>query len=233
VNVLVGSLNGKISKAMLIKCQRVETANHSSILQVINNAINKIFPDGVDYKKFKLIVTDQAPVMLRVGKVLKETYPNLMHVTCLVHAIHRVCEEIRAQNPLVDKFISLTKRLLRKSAYRQQLFKTETGLKLPPNPVLVRWETWIRTAIYYSTNYSKVVNFINNLDSNSKIIKNLKMLIEINDLSDDFVEISEYEFLINSIEKLETDGLRMSEQKNILDDVKSKLKGKALVKLQN
>jgi hypothetical protein len=51
-------------------------------------------------------------------------------------------------------------------------------------------------------------------------------------LSDDFLEISEMEFIVQSITKLETEGLRMSEQLEILNVVKSKLKGEALTKLK-
>jgi hypothetical protein len=115
VNILIGSLDGKFSKPMLIKCQEIENAKHSAILQAINNALTKAFPNGIDYEKFRLLVTDQAKVMLKVGIVLKETYPNLNHITCIVHALHRVCEKIREGNHLVDKFISLMKKVLRKS----------------------------------------------------------------------------------------------------------------------
>jgi len=121
VNILIGSLNGKFSKPMLIKCQEIESAKHSAILQAINNALTKTFPNGIDYEKFKLLVTNQAKIMFKVGNVLKETYCNLNHITFIVHALHRVCEKIREGNQLVDKFISLMKKVLRKSAYRQQL----------------------------------------------------------------------------------------------------------------
>jgi len=109
-----------------------------------------------------------------------------------------------------------------------------TGLPLPPNTIIIRWGTWIRTAIYYSLNYSKVVNFINSLaiDSKSIAIKIFKALIQVDDLSNDFLVVSEMEFMVQSITKLETEGLRISEQLEIqLNDMKSKLKGQALIKL--
>jgi hypothetical protein len=57
-----------------------------------------------------------------------------MHITCLVHALNRVCEKIREDNALVDKFISLMKKVLRKSSRRQQLFKNATNLRWPTVP---------------------------------------------------------------------------------------------------
>jgi hypothetical protein len=51
-------------------------------------------------------------------------------------------------------------------------------------------------------------------------------------LSDSLIEISEFTFLIDSITKLESQGLRLKEQIEILDSVKSRLKGKPLEKLK-
>ncbi len=52
-------------------------------------------------------------------------------------------------------------------------------------------------------------------------------------MSDSLIEISEFTFLTDSITKLESQGLRLKEQLEILDNVKSKLKGKPLGKLKN
>ena len=105
------------------------------------------------------------------------------------------------------------KKILRKSAFRQQHYKTETQLPLPPKTVLTRWGTWISTAIFYSQNYQKVCAFINNssINSKSKAVNSLKTLISLNDLSNQFIELSELEFLIESINKLEAGGLRLKE----------------------
>ncbi len=46
------------------------------------------------------------------------------------------------------------------------------------------------------------------------------------------IEISEFTFLTDSITKLESQGLRLEEQIEILDSVKSRLKGKPLEKLK-
>jgi len=93
----------------------------------------------------------------------------------------------------------------------------------------------ISTAIFYSKNYQKVYDFINNLSENtkSKAVDSLKTLISLNDLSNQFIELSELEFLIDSINKLETGGLRLKEQLDILENVKSKLTGSLLIKLNS
>ncbi len=146
VNILVGSLGGNYCKPMLIKTQHVEVPNHTAFLQVINNAMNIIFKNDIKYGKLKLIVTDQARVMLKTVEVLKQFYPYVMHITCLVHALNRVCEKVREEIVLVNKFISLMKKVLRKSPRRQQLFKNATNLPLPRNPIIIRWNSWLNTA---------------------------------------------------------------------------------------
>jgi hypothetical protein len=132
----------------------------------------------------------------------------------------------------VDKFISLMEKVLRKSSRRQQSFKNATNLPLPPNSIIIRWNSWLNTTPYYAKDYSLICCFINNLENNSKAIRNIQTLISLNDLSDSLIEISEFTFLTHSITKLEGQGLRLKEQIEILDCVKSKLKGKPLEKLE-
>jgi hypothetical protein len=108
--------------------------------------MNIIFKNDIKYGKLKLIVTDQARVMLKTVEVLKQFYPYVMHITCLVHALNRVCEKVREEIVLVNKFISLMKKVLRKSPRRQQLFKNATNLPLPRNPIIIRWNSWLNTA---------------------------------------------------------------------------------------
>ena len=60
------------------------------------------------------MVSDQARYMLLAIKNLKLTnmYPNLHHITCIVHALHRVCEKIRLGNLLANKLIGDVKNVL-------------------------------------------------------------------------------------------------------------------------
>ncbi len=71
VNILVGSLSGNYCKPILITTQHIKVSNHTAFLQVINNAMNIIFKNNVKYGKLKLVITDQARVMLKTVKVLK------------------------------------------------------------------------------------------------------------------------------------------------------------------
>lgn len=112
---MVGILNGFPSKPMLVSTQFLEIVNSSTINQAFNKACQLIWPEGIKYDNVLLVVSDQATTMVKAISDAKVLYPNMKHVTCLDHALHRVCETIRSHNTYADKFIAAMKRVLRKS----------------------------------------------------------------------------------------------------------------------
>lgn len=103
------------------------------------DALNILYPKGLQYEKLLLIVSDRAKYMVLEIKNLKEMFPNLNHVTCLCHAIHNLCDKIRKDNPLANKFIGLIKEVLSKSPQREQIYFEITNLNLPPSVILTRY----------------------------------------------------------------------------------------------
>ncbi len=87
---------------------------------------------------------------------LKCFFPNLNHVTCLAHALHRVCLKIAEENQEINSLISLFKSIMAKSPLREYQFQQKTGLYLPVKPALTRWGTWLSAAYYYAQNYTKI-----------------------------------------------------------------------------
>lgn len=78
--------------------------------------------------------------MVKAGKSLKIFNPKMEQITCLAHALHRVCEEIRLQFPKVDKLISNMKKIFLKAPSRIQIFRNiAPNIPLPPEPILTRW----------------------------------------------------------------------------------------------
>ena len=148
LNVMVGTLDGKAKKSMLVLTKFLEKTNNSTVQQGILDALNILYPKGISNEKLLLIVTDRAKYMLLAIKNLKEMFPNLHHVTCICHAIHNLCDKIRKENPLANKFIGLVKDILSKSPQRQQTYFETTNLKLPPTVILTRWGTWIEAAVF-------------------------------------------------------------------------------------
>ena len=107
--------------------------------------------------KFLLLVTDSAAYMLKAGEALTTFYTNMVHLTCLAHALHRVAEEIRLQYPDVNNITSSVKNVFLKAPSRVLRFKDLLpNVPLPPEPVLIRWGTWVGAAMYYAEHISDV-----------------------------------------------------------------------------
>jgi hypothetical protein len=84
-----------------------------------------MLPDGVKFDNVSLLVTDMAPCMKKTEEGLSVSYHKLIHVTCVPHAFHRVCETIRLLYPNVDKLVANAKKIFEKSPAGIQLFKTK------------------------------------------------------------------------------------------------------------
>jgi hypothetical protein len=233
VNVLVGRLDGDKSKPMLVSTQFVEETNYKSIQQCFLDALNIIWPKKINYDKVWLVVTDQASYMLKAFDSLKsgDLFPNMHHITCIAHALHRVSLKITKENEEINSLISLFKKVTVKSPLREYQFRRITGLSLPPKPVVTRWGTWLNAAFYYSANYMKIHEFVSQLPNSSVAIRKLKQLFESQTLKSSLLEIRGMNFLTKAIEKLQTQSLKTSQQMEILENVRSQLSGKSLEKL--
>ena len=103
----------------------------------------------------------------------KDLFSNVNHITCLAHAVHNVCETIRDEFDLVNDFIGKTKRFLSYSKEERNNFREEVG-SLPPDPVITRWETFLKAAQFYYNHLTKAKSVIEKSDSQSKGTKQLK-----------------------------------------------------------
>jgi hypothetical protein len=104
------------------------------------------------------------------GKTLCNTYPKMIHLTCLAHAMHNVCENITKIYKSVNRLVSCGKKIFLKSQSRKQLFKDRYPLiPLPPEPVKTRWGSWIYAIEYYAKYYLNFKTFVNSLDANESI----------------------------------------------------------------
>ena len=90
----------------------------------------------------------------------------------------------------------------------------------------------MKAAFYYGNNFDKIKEFIKNLKDKSKAIASAKKLMESTDLQSKLLDSMQYTFLPKAIEKLEFKGLKFDEQISIVEQVKTKLNGSALAKLE-
>ena len=116
VNVIAGILHPDIPyEPFLISTQFRSSVNAEEIAQIVKQAVVNII--NADVSKILLFVSDAAATMLKVGQLLKEAFPNVLHLTCFAHAIHRICEVIWEEFPDVNKLISSCKNFVGSSIY--------------------------------------------------------------------------------------------------------------------
>lgn len=116
-----------------------------------------LWPTGGNEQNFKILYTDGAAYMIKAGQNLQVFYPSLLHVTCLAHALNLVAEVVRNEYPTVNKLISSTKKVFLKAPLRREVYATICpNIKLPPEPVLTRWGTWLEAVIFYQANFSAI-----------------------------------------------------------------------------
>jgi hypothetical protein len=102
--------------------------------------------------------------MIKTGEALKTFYPNMIHVTCVAHGLNGVLEKVPEIFPEVNKVVNNGKKILLKSLHRVEIYKNIMGSELPPEPVIIRWGTWLEAALFYTGHFNKFKIFSNALD---------------------------------------------------------------------
>ena len=88
---------------------------------------------------------------------MKILFPDLRHIGCVARNLHKVCEEMRNNTPIVDQFITNLEQTFKKYPSRITLFHDICpGIKLPPSPSITRWGTWIDGATYTCDNFESL-----------------------------------------------------------------------------
>ena len=104
--------------------------------------------------------------MKKAGVGLKIMFPKMVHVTCLAHGIHRVCEDIQVLFEDVDLLISNVKKVFIKAPSRVRVFRSiAPTLPLPPEPVLTRWGSWLTAALYHAEDIKRVLDNLNSKEA--------------------------------------------------------------------
>lgn len=136
----------------------------SKIISILGNLV------GVENleRYFKVLITDQAPNMIKTGQILKNIYANLKHVSCLVHLLHNICEKICDKAVIVDKYIALLKKILNKNPTKSELFYSYVNETLPKFPILIRFCTWLNFTTFIFDNYNELSTFFQRFDEKNE-----------------------------------------------------------------
>jgi len=77
--------------------------------------------------------------MKKAGRCIQTLYPKALHVTCLAHALHNVCEEVRAHFPKVDRLIAEMKKTFLKCPKRIAILNEKCpDIPNSPKPITTR-----------------------------------------------------------------------------------------------
>lgn len=235
-NVMVGILNGKPSKPMLVMSEELEKTNQFTIAQTVHKTLNLIWSnDATKFGKFRLLVTDAAAYMLAAGRALKQTFEHLKHVTCLAHALNLVCEKVRENNPLVDCLSTNIKLIFSKCTRRRRDFRDLTGLQRPPKVVTTRWGTWLKAASYFNQHYDAIKMYVDQLgEEESQPCFKVKKLFsgERCNLKKELLSATKFDFLVSAITELQDPNLTSERQIEIIVHVDSQLQGNLKEKLR-
>lgn len=61
---------------------------------------------GIQYANVIIALTDAASYMIAAMKALQDLFPNMLHLTCLAHGLHRLADFVRSEFPEVNKLVS-------------------------------------------------------------------------------------------------------------------------------
>ena len=112
-NVIVGILNSEKSETFLINCEVLEAVNSQSIASLICDSLRKLWNGNIKSDNILFLVTDAATYMKKAAVGLKVFFPKLIHITCVAHGLHNVCEEIRKNFPKVNDLIANVKSIFK------------------------------------------------------------------------------------------------------------------------
>ena len=108
-----------------------------------------------------MFLNDAARYMSLAGKTLKELYLSLMHVNCVAHLLHNCAIRVRALLKNIDEVVATIKAATIKNKDRKKDFH-DAGLSSPLDPLITRWATWLRAAVYFCENLPVVCTIVKN-----------------------------------------------------------------------
>lgn len=223
-NIIIGKLSDPYEAPVLAQSLFLDKTNGDTITRAVDDTIRK-FWNEFDRKLLKVFVTDAAAYMIKAGKSLKVFYPEMMHLTCFAHGLHRVAEIIREDCPEVNTLISSVKKVFLKAPIRIQLWKDKCELPLPPEPVLTRWTTWVKAALFYADHLEEVKDLVMQLDpEDASSIRNAQQILANPKVASDLVFLkANVAFLPPLLTKLETKGLALHKSLAIMEAAKEAL----------
>lgn len=226
LNVIVRTLDSlKPSSSLLLASKRIQKCTADVITQVVLDTLAHF---EIASNQLLMFVTDGAATMLAVGNRLKQQYGNFLHITCKIHMLHLVAEEIRKCYPDVNTLISSTKAVFVKSPQRiREFHRLCPNIPEPPQPIITRWATWLQAAFYYRDHFQQVKSVVLQFDpKEAACIKESQASFQDPQVEKDLHTIHDkYEGLVEAIQQLQNPYLSLLDSLQIVDTVHTQLQG--------
>ena len=199
VDTLVGDTE-QPETTYLLHCKIFDASpNQQTVVHAVDDAIRTL---QTDRNSFVLLLTDAAKYMTAAGRVVKQTYPKLFHITCVAHGLLNATERIRANYADVDKLIAAIKASVVKNKDRRAKF---SAINSPPRPVVTRWGSWLKAAEYYAKNFPQVYEIVDAFEGTGQLVVKAKEAVAAESLPRSLREIYQcYTKLVDEIQRAES-----------------------------
>jgi hypothetical protein len=130
-------------------------ASSRSVLNIIA-VITTVIEYGIAYNDIRFLMSDNARYMRKCAQeILSPLFPNMIHGTCWAHIISLVGSRWVDIFEDVNSFVADFKLIFlrtpaRKRRYQTYLSRLGKTCKLPPEPVLARWNSWFEAVNYHA-----------------------------------------------------------------------------------
>ncbi|CAN7938884.1 unnamed protein product, partial [Ixodes hexagonus] len=207
-HLVVGKLVPDERTTPFLVCSKtLERTNGETVAYFVNASLKVLYPTGLEDSRVLLLYTDAAAYMHKAALLLKAFYPRMLHVTCLAHGIHRICEELRKHFKHVNDLEQLP------------------GVPLPPEPIVTRWGTWLKAEEYYSTNFAGVKMVINGFPADDSVsVRKAQDVLREDTLECDLAYLcSNFTFLADTIKSLESTGETLARNIGLISNVQERV----------
>ena len=122
VGVFVGDIS-RLSKPRLVDLVEIKKSDHFGFNHLVCVFLARVFEGGIPYNRVLLFTSDGAAYMIKADKNLETMFPEMLHVTCVVHELMRVAELVRSYDAITEGYVIKPKKLFDQSTARKHQFK--------------------------------------------------------------------------------------------------------------
>jgi len=192
-SLTVGILHPEIMPTLfLISCKELEKTNYETVSRFVNDSLTEFFRDTYVSRQNSAIYQRCRTIYDKNWRALKIFYSNMIHITCVAYGLNDF-------------------KMFLKASHRITTYKNFIDFRLHLEPVIMRWGTWLDTALFYSENFSKFKDLVSNQEDNAQSVKKIKTILSTTSIISDLAFTrSHLSHLLNYITQLEEQNLTLN-----------------------